>query len=375
AVEVIKWFDNHGMALDLLRSVELTTLGHWLALILPVVTRWVSQYCALRRLKKLERAVRACVITHEERLLVCGGRKEGQMEKAADIVKICKDNDFWKNIDRIATHIEPLAIASNILQALTCRLDTVLICLGNLLQRRWAKTDQGLMILAVFFNPYIRSHAFDPDSVSCMDMFHIVRRAYERLLRQDAGGDIEFMSAFQSYYDNQDYFSADATWIEGHRQAYEATKRPIDLIPLWKQLDGGSSSLTGRSGFVKLAIRILSMLPNSAGPERIFSFFGLTHTRHRNRLGPSKVHDTTIVRNDRQKAHIEAGMVYQRRARRFSLAEDREEESASDATPVLTPEIDIDFNTLADALVDLAAGEVDDDSEPLPPPPPQQRSP
>ncbi|KAJ7748303.1 ribonuclease H-like domain-containing protein, partial [Mycena maculata] len=333
AIEVIKWFNNHGTALDLLRSVERTTLGRWLALILPVVTRWVSQYCALRCLKKLERAVRACVITYEERLLVCAGRKEEQMETAAYIVEICKDNDFWKNVDRIATHIEPLAIASNILQAPTCRLNTVLLCLGNLyrifgnfppadaivtkivqasLERHWAKTDQELMILGVFFNPYIRSHTFDPDSLSCMDMFHIARRAYERLLRQDADGDVEFMTAFQSYYNNQNHFSAEAMWIEGHRQAYEAMvrafvvqKRPIDLIPL-----------TGRSGFVKLAIRILSMLPNSAGPEHIFSYFGLAHTHHRNRLGPLKVHDTTIVRNDRQKAHIDAGMVYQRRTRR-----------------------------------------------------------
>ncbi|KAJ7747620.1 ribonuclease H-like domain-containing protein [Mycena maculata] len=291
AVEVIKWFNNHGTALDLLRSVELTTLGRWLALILPVVTRWVSQYCTLRRLKKLERA----------RLLVCAGRKEEQMETAARIVEICEDNDFWKNVDCIATHIEPLVIASNILQAPTCRLDTVLLCLSNLyrifgnlppadatvtktvqasLERRWAKTDQELMILGIFFNPYIRSHTFDPDSLSCMDMFHIARRAYKRLLHQDADGDVEFMTAFQSYYDNQNHFSAEAMWIEGHRQAYEAT--PIDLIPLWKRLDGGSSSLTGHSGFVKLAIRILSMLPSSAGPERIFSYFGLTHTCHRN---------------------------------------------------------------------------------------------
>ncbi|KAJ7231957.1 ribonuclease H-like domain-containing protein [Mycena rebaudengoi] len=397
AVEIIKWFNNHGTALDLLRAAELTTFGRWLALILPVLTRWVSQYCALRRLIKLKRAVLICIIQHEERLLVCAGRKDEQMATAAHIIETCKDDDFWKNIERITTHIEPLAIASNILQSPTCRLDTVLLCLGNLyrifrnlpttdslvkravhasLERRWGKTDQELMILGVFFNPYIRSRAFNPDSLSCINIFHIARRAYERLLRQRADGDVEFMQAFQSYYDDKDYFSSETMWIEGHRQAYEASKKPVDLLPLWKRMDGGSLSLTGRSGFVKLAIRIISMLPNSAGPERIFSFYGLTHTKHRNRLGPEKVHDATLVRNDRQRAHIEAGKVTQRRPRRFSLADDRaemeamERAAASDSgTDSTSTSVDVDFNSLAEILVDLATQEEDeDDEEPTPEP-------
>ncbi|KAJ7289597.1 hypothetical protein C8J57DRAFT_1046618 [Mycena rebaudengoi] len=59
-----------------------------------------------------------------------------------------------------------------------------------------------------------------------------------------------------------------------------------------------SLSLSGQSSFVKLVIRIISMLPNSVSPERIFNFYGLTHTKHRTRLGPEKVHDATLVHND-----------------------------------------------------------------------------
>jgi hypothetical protein len=100
AVEVIKWFNNHGTALDLLRSQQLTTFGKILALIVAVLTRWVSQYCSLRRLKKLEKAIRACVITHEERLRVCAGRTPDHIEAAERIIEICKDNKFWKNVER-----------------------------------------------------------------------------------------------------------------------------------------------------------------------------------------------------------------------------------------------------------------------------------
>jgi hypothetical protein len=111
-------------------------------------------------------------------------------------------------------------------------------------------------------------------------------------------------------------------WLEGHAEFYKKAvsyslvlllsadfipqKKTVDLVWIWKQLEG--ESCTGRSGFIKLAIRILAILPNSAGAERVFSVFGLTHTKHRNRLEPQKVHDATTVRMDRQKAHIAASL-------------------------------------------------------------------
>jgi hypothetical protein len=100
AIEVIKWFNNHGTALDLLRAQQRLSFDKILPLILPIITRWVSQYCSLRRLKKLERAIRACVITHEARLKVCAGRKDEQIEAAERIIAIVKDDSFWKDIER-----------------------------------------------------------------------------------------------------------------------------------------------------------------------------------------------------------------------------------------------------------------------------------
>ncbi|KAJ7226241.1 hypothetical protein C8J57DRAFT_961696, partial [Mycena rebaudengoi] len=224
----------------------------------------------------------------------------------------------------IANHIEPLAIASNILQSPTCRLDTVLLVLGNLfrifqnlpasdllvtqtvhasLERKWAKTDQELMILGVFFNPYIRSRCFNPDSLPCMTMFHLIHRAYERLFRQSVDNDVEFYLLFSHILMTKTSSLIVCELSSSLIPSMTFQKKPIDLVPLWKRLDGASTARSGRGGFVKLAIRILSMLPNSAGPERTFSFFGLTHRKHRNRLDPGKVHNTAIVRNDCQKRH------------------------------------------------------------------------
>ncbi|KAJ6482399.1 ribonuclease H-like domain-containing protein [Mycena vulgaris] len=278
-IEVIKWFNHHGTALDLLRVQQRLSFDKILALILPVITRWVSQYCSLRQLKKLERAISACF--------------------------------------SIASDLKPLAIASNLLQAPTCRLDTVLLCLCNLhrifsrnddtifkstviksLERRWAKTDQELMILAVFLNPYIRWHASN-------------RR--------------------------------------------------------WLQNDVRNISC---GGFVKLAIRILSIVPNSAGSERIFSTYGLTHTQHRNRLNRPKVYKSTLVRMVRKESHRAAGVLPQRRPQHFRLADEQVKMEAMDADsaspaqdggvsvgPSATDENEMDFGVVADLLINLAAGE------------------
>ncbi|KAJ7438057.1 hypothetical protein FB451DRAFT_1450004 [Mycena latifolia] len=175
------------------------------------------------------------------------------------------------------------------------------------------------------------------------------------------------------YYDGTGDFSAEAMLLELHSESYRKAKKPIDVIWLWKQMEG--TICMGRSGFVKLAIRILSMLPNSACPECAFSVFGITHTKHRNRLNPQKVHDATIVRMDRQKAHIAAGLIPERKSRRFSLADDEaEEEAATNAADAA------DYDVMAAALINLAQEESngDDDEEgplasaPLPsfPPPP-----
>ncbi|KAJ7495202.1 ribonuclease H-like domain-containing protein [Mycena latifolia] len=388
AIEVIKWFNHHGTALDLLRAQQQMSFGHFLALILPIITRWVSQYCSLRRLKKLERAIRACVITQEQTLRLCAGRKQEQIDAAERVIGIVKDDGFWRNIERIASNLEPLAIASNLLQAPTCRLDTVLLCLGNLYRLFDANQDDVLMILAVFFNPYIRSRAFSPRALPPMTIYHLLRRAYTRFYGLDASTDIEFMTTFHSYCDNADYFSSESMWLNGFRTMYETANKPVDVIAIWRRMDTGPV-LTGRGGFVKLAIRILSMVPNSAGPERAFSIFGITHTKHRNRLDPMKVHKSTTVRMDCQESHRAAGLVPDRRPRHFSLVADQEEIAAMDAdasnislptdSTRATDSDTVDFTMIASALINLVEQEDAEDAvatvnapvaTAAPPPPP-----
>jgi hypothetical protein len=158
--------------------------------------------------------------------------------------------------------------------------------------------------------------------------------------------------------------SSELTWRQN---------QSVDVTAIWKRMDSGPE-LTGRGGFAKLAIRILSIVPNSAGPERIFSTYGITHTKHRNRLNPQKVHKSTTVRMDCKESHRAAGLVPQRKARHFSLADDQAAMAAMDAdsasaaqdgasiSPSATDANDLDFGLVTDLLINLAASEEADNA-------------
>jgi hypothetical protein len=53
SLEVVKWFNGHGKALDLLRAQQMLIFLSILRLMLPAVTRWTIHYCCLRQIKKV----------------------------------------------------------------------------------------------------------------------------------------------------------------------------------------------------------------------------------------------------------------------------------------------------------------------------------
>lgn len=101
ALDIVKWFNNHGAALDLLRGMQISVYdGRVLALILPVITRWTAHYQALRRLLQIYEAVRACVLQNRQKLLVCAGPKAEMKRTAERILLICESREFWERITK-----------------------------------------------------------------------------------------------------------------------------------------------------------------------------------------------------------------------------------------------------------------------------------
>lgn len=65
------------------------------------------------------------------------------------------------------------------------------------LEKRWAKADQEVFILAVFLNPYIRRRCFSRSALTDADMYNMAARVFERIFGHKA--DIDFLKAFTDY--------------------------------------------------------------------------------------------------------------------------------------------------------------------------------
>ena len=139
------------------------------------------------------------------------------------------------------------------------------------------------------------------------------------------------------------------------------------MIGLWRGVD----TRGGGSDIVRFAIRLFSIVPNSAGTERFFSRMGLVQTKHRNRLDSDKARKLVLV-----KANIDRmfGTGRSEQHRHFghdivsedgsssplsdTIALSQPEPSSLAATPITTPP----SASFSDELVQDAQ----DDSEPEP---------
>lgn len=323
ALEVVKWFNSHSRALGILKDKQRTKLPKVLALILPVLTRWTSHYLSVRRLLELEYFFRLLVLDQESRavLILCAGAKAEQKRKAEEIMKIIEDSGFWSDLKIIRSHLEPLAIAANVTQSDFARLDVVLLTLANLfftfsnpeieatvrigihesLEKRWKKADQPVFLLAVVFNPYIRTRCFHPNSPFKLmrGLWPLVKKTFRRFFDQDP--DSAFRQSFANYIAGVGSWSDEAMSLRELKELATAEKSHVNLVSLWREHDTGLDN--GPNGIVKLAMRILSIVANSAGTERLFSKFGIVHTKHRNRMHHEQTRKIVLVKSDVEERH------------------------------------------------------------------------
>lgn len=103
ALEVIKWFSSHSIALGLL-NLEQRHLGTAtpLVLILPVITCWTSHYLSMDHLVTLEVPFRRLILdqTTKNKLILSAGKQREAKNKAQRILRIMEGPSFWTNIKR-----------------------------------------------------------------------------------------------------------------------------------------------------------------------------------------------------------------------------------------------------------------------------------
>ena len=136
---------------------------------------------------------------------------------------------------RMVTHLEPIAITSNITQAESTHLNHVLLTLRNLfciynnmedhasdvkegiqasLEKRWVKADQDAFILSIFFNPYICADLFNWKIIQFTPagIYGIVKHMYEHVFCKEL--DFGLHAACMDYYKCHTEFSDDAMHLD-----------------------------------------------------------------------------------------------------------------------------------------------------------------
>lgn len=143
----------------------------------------------------------------------------------------------------MVNHLQPLAIAANLLQATHCRLDQVLIVLAALyyeysllvdqesvlvkeallssINRRWEKADQPIYIAAVILNPLIKTQIFaNIQQVTVNGIYNIFARLWTRFTNQIPPPDL--ITQTKDYFSNKGIF-------DGFLSLAQAAQHQADL--------------------------------------------------------------------------------------------------------------------------------------------------
>lgn len=99
ALELIKWFNNHSIALGILQSQQKAANKTVLVLIFPVITRWTSHYLAVSRLIDLGPFIRAAIETRYDTLFVAAGKRRDAKDRARRVLSYAQDSRLWKGLE------------------------------------------------------------------------------------------------------------------------------------------------------------------------------------------------------------------------------------------------------------------------------------
>ncbi|KAH6873587.1 hypothetical protein BKA70DRAFT_1129969, partial [Coprinopsis sp. MPI-PUGE-AT-0042] len=207
-------------------------------------------------------------------------------------------------------HLQPLAIAINVLQSTSCRLDTVIVTFGFLvmqykhmidplvnhdyehdlagcqhivasLEKRWAKADQGVFIAALILNPL---HGISLLSSSSMlsqgRLSTLLSHLYQRFFLTPPPN--SFSLEISDYFERKDRYADLDQVCQTEMARASREKRDEDPMNVFKSLLGLNEADTP---LIKLAQHLFAISTNSASCKRLFSVFGNLLTKLRNRLG------------------------------------------------------------------------------------------
>ncbi|KAF8874902.1 ribonuclease H-like domain-containing protein [Infundibulicybe gibba] len=272
AAKIIKWFNNHSYALGLLNKEQQDIYKKCWSLVVPVVTRWTAHFCAASRLLDIWKALKVVAAKHGDEIIGSVGKKRKAIQKAEAVLACVWDENWWKELVIVKTHIEPLAIAVNVAQAANIRCDQVVLILARLykhyiallkadridpnnpeedenhpiiaivhsIEKRWAKVDQDLFIAVLFLNPFINPKLRNSSNLTLAMIMGIIRRLYIRVFKLDPKAEChpDLLKEVMAYDGRREMFSLENWPLDELR---EVLKDPldgkIDPVKAWELLD------------------------------------------------------------------------------------------------------------------------------------------
>ncbi|KAG0707177.1 ribonuclease H-like domain-containing protein, partial [Suillus ampliporus] len=301
AQELITWLRSKTRVLAILREIQMATIGKTLAVLRAVLTRWMSHYLAYRRLLELRPALELLVTKHEVHLISGGDARSRRKTQTA--IATIKNATFWHALARYGAKINPISLMTNVHQAAQARPENVAISFGFLhfryskiddntdlaartavlasVERRWGQCDQEVFIAAIIVNPFYKVSPFRKVPLTTRaGLATLFARLWHRFYNTN---DIPL----DLYTDLDDYLNSshDFAYMDNYKLSllYRAEKEgvSVDPIDIWTGLSHPGSA---RRPLHTIAQRLLSICPNSASCERLFSMFGAILTKWRNRL-------------------------------------------------------------------------------------------
>ncbi|KAI9430772.1 hypothetical protein BJY52DRAFT_1133494, partial [Lactarius psammicola] len=187
----------------------------------------------------------------------------------------------------IKHHLAPLAVAANITQSSHCCLDEVLMTFASLvmqyskltdskdmvirkallesIEKRWEASDQNIFIASMILNPFLKTNPFKRDAqlISLGAIHTLLSGLWTRFYPGDPCPD-ELYEEIRHYLGSSDFYST----MPG-----EASPNPLDVY--------ADITISGEPStpLIWLATHVLSICPNSASCECLFSTFGLILTK------------------------------------------------------------------------------------------------
>ncbi|KAJ3713958.1 ribonuclease H-like domain-containing protein [Lentinula raphanica] len=276
ATELIAWIRSKSFLIALIHETQKSSGQCIITPLRAVLTQWTSHYIAFDCLLDLRPTLVFILVTGDA----------ASKQKARGMLSLIEDTNFWLAIARMKSHLEPLAIAANITQAAFCRLDQVLLTFAYLymhfdglqeqvdreiraavcssIEACWAKSDQEVFIAAVLLNPFVvNPFNIRLEWLNRAGLLNIFARLFKRFF----GHDIltQMLQNINDFFADRGVFQGAPAFRQVLLDQAQEQKRSPDPAEFW-----------GGLPLVQLAI------PSC---ERLFSIFGNTLTKLRNKLG------------------------------------------------------------------------------------------